>query len=131
MATVSYGLKIINAYPVFDATLRIYRAAVRYLMEIAELRYEELLPITGYVSARGKQVTSQQARQQYLERLIHATADQLTGRMSHIRSLTGSSINSHPIYAGMRSIQRSGSSLPTVPPLRTGRRMDAKADVHS
>lgn len=49
MATVSYGLKIINAYPVFDATLRIYRAAVRYLMEIAELRYEELLPITGYV----------------------------------------------------------------------------------
>lgn len=75
MATVSYGLKIINAYPVFDATLRIYRAAVRYLMEIAELRYEELLPITGYVSARGKQVTSQQARQQYLERLVHATAD--------------------------------------------------------
>lgn len=61
MATVSYGLKIINAYPVFDATLRIYRAAVRYLMEIAELRYKELLPITGYVSARGKQVTSQQA----------------------------------------------------------------------
>lgn len=45
--------------------------------------------------------------------------------------LIGSSINSHPIYAGMRSIQRSGSSLPTVPPLRTGRRMDAKADVHS
>ena len=105
MATVSYGLKIINAYPVFDATLRIYRAAVRYLMEIAELRYEELLPITGYVSARGKQVTSQR--------------------------LTGSSINSHPIYAGMQSIQQSGSSLPTVPPLRTGRRMDAKADVHS
>lgn len=75
MATVSYGLKITNAYPVFDATLRIYRAAVRYLMEIAELRYDELLPITGYVSARGKQVTPQQARQQYLERLIHATAD--------------------------------------------------------
>ena len=43
MATVSYGLKITNAYHVFDATLRIYRDAVRYFMEIASLHYEELI----------------------------------------------------------------------------------------
>lgn len=128
MATVSYGLKIINAYPVFDATLRIYRAAVRYLMEIAELRYEELLPITA--------MCQQEENRSLHSRLVSSIWNdwfmpRLTGRMSHIRSLTESSINSHPIYAGMRSIQRSGSSLPIVPPLRPGRRMDAKADVHS
>ena len=75
MATVSYGFKIINANRIFDATLRIYRAAVSYLMDIADRHYEELLPITGYVNVRGKKVTAQQARQQYLERLVHATKD--------------------------------------------------------
>lgn len=75
MATVSYGLKIINANRIFDATLRIYRAAVSYLMDIADRHYEELLQITDYVNARGKKVTAQQARQQYLERLVHATKD--------------------------------------------------------
>lgn len=75
MATVSYGLKIINANRIFDATLRIYRAAVSYLMDIADRHYEELLQITDYVNARGKKVTVQQARQQYLERLVHATKD--------------------------------------------------------
>ena len=54
MATVSYGLKITNAYHGFDATLRIYRNAVRYLMEIASLHYEELLLLTGYITNRGK-----------------------------------------------------------------------------
>ena len=75
MATVSYGLKIINANRIFDATLRIYRAAVSYLMDIADRHYEELLQITDYVNARGKKVTAQQARQQHLERLVHATKD--------------------------------------------------------
>ena len=58
MATVSYGLKIINANRIFDATLRIYRAAVSYLMDIADRHYEELLQITDYVNARGKKSNS-------------------------------------------------------------------------
>ena len=73
MAIVSYGLKITNAYHVFDATLRIYRAAVRYLMDIADLHYGDLLPLNGYITANGKTVTAQQHRQQYMERLVHST----------------------------------------------------------
>ena len=73
MATVSYGLRITSAYHVFDATLRIYCNAVRYFMEISSLHYEELILLTGYTTNRGKQVTAQQHRQQYMERLTHST----------------------------------------------------------
>lgn len=73
MATVSYGLKVTNAYHVFDATLRIYRAAVRYLMDIADLHYRDLLECIGYISSKGRKVTAQQHRQQYMERLVHST----------------------------------------------------------
>ena len=77
MATVSYGLKITNAYHGFDATLRIYRNAVRYFMEIASLHYEELLLLTGYITNRGKKVTAQQHRQQYMEHLTHSTKERI------------------------------------------------------
>ncbi len=31
MATVSYGMKITSAFHVFDKTIEIYRAAIKYL----------------------------------------------------------------------------------------------------
>mgnify|MGYP004526389239 CR=1 FL=1 len=46
----------------FDATLRIYRDAIRYFMEIASLHYEELILLTRYTTNRGKRVTAQQHR---------------------------------------------------------------------
>ena len=42
MATVSYGLKITEAYHIFDKTIKIYRNAVHYISDIAIRHYDEL-----------------------------------------------------------------------------------------
>ena len=42
MATVSYGLKITEAYHIFDKTIAIYRNAVHYISDIAMRHYDEL-----------------------------------------------------------------------------------------
>ena len=70
MATISYGVTIKNSNRVFDKTMDIYRAAVSYLIDIALLHYDELLPITP----EGK-ASAQQMRQQYMEHLVHSTGN--------------------------------------------------------
>ena len=57
----------------FDPTMKIYREAVEYLTEIALIHYEDMVPMTGYLTEGGTQVTAQQQRQQYMERLVHNT----------------------------------------------------------
>lgn len=57
----------------FDPTMKIYREAVEYLTEIAQIHYEDMVPMTGYLTEGGTQVTAQQQRQQYMERLVHNT----------------------------------------------------------
>ena len=42
MATVSYGLKITEAYHIFNKTIKIYRNAVHYISGIAIRHYDEL-----------------------------------------------------------------------------------------
>ena len=42
MATVSYGLKITEAYHIFDKTIKIYRNAVHYISDITIRHYDEL-----------------------------------------------------------------------------------------
>lgn len=68
MATISYGITINGCNHVFDKTMTIYRAAVSYLVDIALLHYDELLPIQAEGNA-----TAQQMRQTYMEHLIHST----------------------------------------------------------
>ena len=68
MPTVSYGLKITNENRIFDHTIRIYRDAVRYLMDIVSLHYEE---ISGIEASNG--ATAGQRRQGFVEKLVHGT----------------------------------------------------------
>ena len=68
MATVSYGLKIKDACHIFDKTIRIYRAAIKYITEIVLLHFDEIAKIEG-----GDTCTAQLARRAYVERLIHST----------------------------------------------------------
>ena len=76
MATVSYGLKITEAYHVFDKTITIYRNAVHYISAIAVRHYDELKSLDNITGDDGKVIISaQQRRQQKIERLIHSTAN--------------------------------------------------------
>ena len=76
MATVSYGLKITEAYHIFDKTIAIYRNAVHYISDIAMRHYDELQSLEGITGNNGKVIISaQQRRQQKMERLIHSTAN--------------------------------------------------------
>lgn len=76
MATVSYGLKITEAYHVFDKTITIYRNAVHYISDIAIRHYGELKSLESITGNDGKVIISaQQRRQQKIERLIHSTAN--------------------------------------------------------
>ena len=59
MQTVSYGLKITKENHIFDQTIKIYRDAVHYLMDIITLHYDVLLAIQP-----DKDATVQQLRQQ-------------------------------------------------------------------
>ena len=76
MATVSYGLKITEAYHIFDKTIKIYRNAVHYISDIAIRHYDELKSLESITGDDGKVIISaQQRRQQKMERLIHSTAN--------------------------------------------------------
>ena len=76
MATVSYGLKITEAYHIFDKTITVYRNAVHYISDIAIRHYDELKSIESITGNDGKVIISaQQRRQQKMERLIHSTAN--------------------------------------------------------
>ena len=70
MATVSYGLKIASAYHIFDETIKIYREAVKYITDVALLRFDEISVIDAYGG-----YTKQQAQRKYVESLIHATKE--------------------------------------------------------
>ena len=70
MATVSYGLKIASAYHIFDETIKIYRKAVKYITDVALLRFDEISVIDAYEG-----YTKQQAQRKYVESLIHATKE--------------------------------------------------------
>ena len=70
MATVSYGLKIASAYHIFDETIKIYRKAVKYITDVALLRFDEISVIDAYGG-----YTKQQAQRKYVESLIHATKE--------------------------------------------------------
>lgn len=59
---VSYGVKITNDYSVFKDTIRIFRAAVKYIIPIALKHYGEL-----------EQVKSVE-KQRLIEKLIHGTS---------------------------------------------------------
>ena len=52
MATVSYGLKITEAYHVFDKTITIYRNAVHYISAIAVRHYDELKSLDNITKIR-------------------------------------------------------------------------------
>lgn len=60
MATVSYGLKITDAYHIFDKTIKIYRDAVRYISEIAMLHYADFAGLSSIVGDDGKVIVSAQ-----------------------------------------------------------------------
>ena len=76
MATVSYGLKITEAYHIFDKTIKIYCNAVHYISDIAIRHYDELKSLGSITSDDGKVIISaQQRKQQKMERLIHSTAN--------------------------------------------------------
>lgn len=76
MATVSYGLKLTDAYRVFDKTIKIYRDAVHYISEIAMAHYNELSALEDIKGDDGTVIISaQQRRQGKMERLIHTTAN--------------------------------------------------------
>ena len=68
MATVSYGMKINSENRIVDRTIGIYRDAVKYLMEIVSMHYDELAAISGTSTA-----SVQQLKQQYIEKLVHST----------------------------------------------------------
>lgn len=61
MNTVSYGIQLNRMDRCLDPTIRVYRDAVRYLIDIAMLHYEEI-----------KNLLPNDA-QRYIERLIHST----------------------------------------------------------
>ena len=42
MGKVSYGIRILNITDGLEPTLRIYRAVIRYLVDIAFLHYEDI-----------------------------------------------------------------------------------------
>lgn len=71
MATVSYGLRVVNENHVFDETLKIYRKAVSYLTEIAMTHYEDLLSAGEDEAVKGN---AGQKRMKCLERLVHGTS---------------------------------------------------------
>ena len=74
MAIVSYGLKITEAYHIFDKTIKIYRNAVHYISDIAIRHFDELKSLESITGDDGKVIISaQQRRQQKMERLIHST----------------------------------------------------------
>lgn len=76
MAIVSYGLKITEAYHIFDKTIKTYRNAVHYISDIAMHHYDELQSLESITSDDGKVIISaQQRRKQKMERLIHSTAN--------------------------------------------------------
>ena len=76
MATVSYGLKITEAYHIFDKTITVYCNAVHYISDIAIRHYDELKSLESITGDDGKVIVSaQQRRQQKMERLIHSTAN--------------------------------------------------------
>ena len=75
MAIVSYGLKITEAYHIFDKTIKIYRNAVHYISDIAIRHFDELKSLESITGDDGKVIISaQQRRQQKMERLINSTA---------------------------------------------------------
>ena len=76
MATVSYGLKITEAYHIFDKTITVYCNAVHYISDIAIRHYDELKSLESITGDDGKVIVSaQQRRQQKMGRLIHSTAN--------------------------------------------------------
>ena len=76
MATVSYGLKITEAYHIFDKTIKTYRNAVHYISDIAIRHCDELKSLESITDDDGKVIISaQQRRQQKMERFIHSTAN--------------------------------------------------------
>ena len=71
----SYGLKITEAYHIFDKTIKIYCNAVHYISDIAIRHYDELKSLESITGDDGKVIISaQQRRQQKMERLINSTA---------------------------------------------------------
>lgn len=64
MATVSYGLKITEAYHVFNKTITIYRNAVHYISAIAVRHYDELKSLNNITGDDGKVIISAQQRRQ-------------------------------------------------------------------
>ena len=76
MATVSYGLKITEAYHIFNKTIKTYRNAVHYISDIAIRHCDELKALESITGDDGKVIISaQQKRQQKMERFIHSTAN--------------------------------------------------------
>ena len=68
MATVSYGMKITSAFHVFDKTIEIYRAAIKYLTNIVSENYFDISCISDETST-----VTQRLRRQYVEKLVHST----------------------------------------------------------
>lgn len=68
MATVSYGMKITSAFHVFDKTIEIYRAAIKYLTNVVSENYGDISCISGETST-----VTQNLKQQYVEKLVHST----------------------------------------------------------
>lgn len=58
MATVSYGLKITEAYHIFDKTIAIYRNAVHYISDITMHHYDELKSLESITGNDGKVIVS-------------------------------------------------------------------------
>ena len=70
MATVSYGLKITEAYHIFDKTITVYRNAVHYISDIAIRHYDELKSIESITGNDGKVIISAQQRRQQKTQLV-------------------------------------------------------------
>ena len=62
MATVSYGLKITEAYHIFDKTIKIYSNAVHYISDIAIRHFDELKSLESITGDDGKVIISAQQR---------------------------------------------------------------------
>ena len=105
MATVSYGLKITEAYHIFDKTIAIYRNAVHYISDITMRHYDELKSLESITGDDGKVIVSApQRRQQKMERLIHSTANNDATYKRLIRNF----INFQVISDVMQSTLQSG-----------------------
>lgn len=70
MTMVSYEMKITKHKHIFDQTIRIYRDAVSYIINIVQLHYTEL----DSFCELGGATSVQHIRQQYVERLVHSTS---------------------------------------------------------